>query len=102
KWAVGDCPPPVVYDPPKDGQLVARYESGVELIFREKGWIPLGSCPVRFEGETGFVEAGDSGKLVLSSPELLAGREVAEIGGYPAAFPVRDLLDCGETPSNPQ
>ena len=74
QWAVGDCPPPVDYDPPKDGQLVARYETGVELIFREKGWIPLGSCPVRFEGETGWVEAGDSGKLVLSSPELLAGR----------------------------
>ena len=36
-----------------------------ELIFREKDWIPLGSCPVRFEGETGWVEAGDSGKLVL-------------------------------------
>ena len=35
------------------------------LIFRETGWIPLGSCPVRFEGETGWVEAGDSGKLVL-------------------------------------
>ena len=74
QWAVGDCPPPVEYNPPKDGQLVARYDNGVELIFREKGWIPLGSCPVRFEGETGWVEAGDSGKFVLSSPELLAGR----------------------------
>jgi predicted dehydrogenase len=102
QWAVGDCPPPVVYDPPKDGQLVARYESGVELIFREKGWIPLGSCPVRFEGETGWVEAGDSGKLVLSSPALLAGREVAEIGGYPATFHVRDFLDCVKTRSQPK
>jgi predicted dehydrogenase len=102
QWAVGDCPPPVVYDPPKDGQLVARYENGTELIFREKGWIPLGSCPVRFEGETGWVEAGDSGKLVLSSPALLAGREVAEIGGYPATFHVRDFLDCVKTRSQPK
>lgn len=94
QWAVDDCPPPVEYDAPKDGQLVARYASGVELVFRETGWIPLGSCPVRFEGETGWVEAGDSGKIVLSSPELLAGREVAEIGGYPATFHVRDFLDC--------
>ncbi|WP_182865158.1 Gfo/Idh/MocA family protein [Rhodopirellula sp. JC639] len=94
QWAVGDCPPPVQYDPPKDGELVARYENGTELIFREKGWIPLGSCPVRFEGESGWVEAGDSGKMVLSSPELLAGRDVAEIGGYPATFHVRDFLDC--------
>src|SRR6185503_10187566 len=62
QWAVGDCLPPVEYNAPKDGQLVARYENGVELIFREKDWIPLGSCPVRFEGETGWVETGDSGK----------------------------------------
>jgi predicted dehydrogenase len=102
QWAVGDCPPPVEYDPPKDGELKARYENGVELIFREKNWIPLGSCPVRFEGETGWVEAGDSGKLVLSSPALLAGREVVEIGGYPATFHVRDFLDCVKTRSQPK
>ena len=74
----------------------------MELIFREKDWIPLGSCPVRFEGETGWVEAGDSGKLVLSSPELLAGRTVAEIDGYPATFHVRDFLDCVKTRSQPK
>jgi len=102
QWAVGDCPPPVEYNAPKDGQLVARYESGVELIFRETGWIPLGSCPVRFEGETGWVEAGDSGKLVLSSPALLAGRQVAEIGGYPATYHVRDFLDCVKSRSQPK
>ncbi len=97
QWAVGDCPPPVEYNPPKDGQIVTRYDNGVELIFRENDWIPLGSCPVRFEGETGWVEAGDSGKMVLSSPELLAGRTVEEIGGYPATFHVRDFLDCVKT-----
>jgi predicted dehydrogenase len=102
QWAVGDCPPPVEYNAPKDGELVARYENGVELIFREKGWIPLGSCPVRFEGETGWVEAGDSGKMVLSSPELLAGRSVAEIGEYPASFHIRDFLDCVKSRSLPK
>ena len=102
QWAVGDCPPPVEYNAPKDGELMARYENGVQLIFREKGWIPLGSCPVRFEGETGWVEAGDSGKLVLSSPELLAGRTVAEIDGYPATYHVRDFLDCVKTRGQPK
>ena len=72
------------------------------MVLREKDWIGLGSCPVRFEGETGWVEAGDSGKLVLSSPELLAGRKVAEIGGYPATFHVRDFLDCVKTRSQPK
>jgi len=102
QWAVDDCLPPVQYNAPKGGQLIAKYENGTELIFREKGWIPLGSCPVRFEGETGWVEAGDSGKMVLSSPELLAGRNVAEIGGYPATFHVRDFLDCVKTRSQPK
>ena len=102
QWAVDDCAPPVEYDPPKDGHLVARYDNGVELVFRETGWIPLGSCPVRFEGEAGWVEAGDSGKLVLSSPELLAGRTVAEIGGYPATFHVRDFLDCVKSRAQPK
>lgn len=102
QWAVNDRPPPVLYNPPKDGELVTRYDDGTELIFREKGWIPLGSCPVRFEGETGWVEAGDSGKLVLSSPELLAGRTVQEIGGYPATFHVRDFLDCVKTRGKPK
>jgi len=103
QWAVGaDHWAPVEYNPPKDGQIVARYENGVELIFRETGWLPLGSCPVRFEGETGWVEAGDSGKLVLSSPTLLAGRAVAEIDGYPATFHVRDFLDCVKTRSLPK
>ena len=103
QWAVGaDGTAPVEYNPPKDGLLRARYANGVELIFRETGWIPLGSCPVRFEGETGWVEAGDSGKMVLSSPELLAGRKVAEIDGYPATFHVRDFLDCVKTRSQPK
>ncbi|HEX4072841.1 MAG TPA: Gfo/Idh/MocA family oxidoreductase [Planctomycetaceae bacterium] len=95
QWAVGnDRWAPVEYNPPKNGEIVARYPNGVELIFREKGWIPLGSCPVRFEGETGWVETGDSGKMVLSSPELLAGRTIPVVEGYPATFHVRDFLDC--------
>lgn len=102
QWAVDDCLPPVEYNPPVDGEIVAKYESGVELIFREKNWIPLGSCPVRFEGETGWVEAGDSGKMVLSSPALLAGRKVEEIGDYPATFHVRDFLDCVKTRGKPK
>ena len=103
QWAVGaDGTAPVEYNPPKDGRLVARYANGVELVIRETGWLPLGSCPVRFEGETGWVETGDSGKFVLSSPELLAGRKVAEIGGYPATFHVRDFLDCVKSRSQPK
>ena len=94
QWANNaDHTAPVEYEP-GPGQALARYANGVELVMRHDGWLPLGSCPVRFEGDSGWVEAGDSGKLALSSPELLAGRKVAEIGGYPANFHIREFLDC--------
>jgi predicted dehydrogenase len=103
QWAGGfDGTAPVEYNPPENGEMVTRYANGVELVLRENNWIPLGSCPVRFEGETGWVETADSGKFVLSSPELQAGRKVAEIDGYPATFHVRDFLDCVKTRSQPK
>ncbi len=102
QWAAGaDDTAPVEYNPPENGQVVARYANGVKLVIRNDGWLPLGSCPVRFEGDTGWVEAGDSGKMVLSSPALLAGRKVAEIGGYPATYHIRDFLNCVKTRAKP-
>jgi predicted dehydrogenase len=95
QWAAdADNTAPVEYNPIEQGQAIAHYANGVKLVIREGGWLPLGSCPVRFEGDTGWVEAGDSGKLVLSSPGLLAARKVAEIGGAPATFHIRNFLDC--------
>ncbi len=102
QWAIGDKAVPVIYNAPKDNRLTAQYADGVELVIRDDGWLPLGSCPVRFEGQDGWVEAGDSGKLALSSPALLAGRKVAEIGGYPATFHVRNFLDCVKNRSQPR
>jgi predicted dehydrogenase len=102
QWAANaDRTAPVEYSPPSNGEMVARYANGVKLVVREKGWIPLGSCPVRFEGDAGWVETADSGKLALSSPVLLAGRKVPEIDGYPATFHVRDFLDCVKTRGKP-
>ena len=103
QWAAGaDDTVPVEYNPPENGRVIARYANKVELVVRETGWLPLGSCPVRFEGEAGWVETGDSGKLALSSPALLAGRKVAEIGDYPATFHVRNFLDCVKSRGTPR
>ena len=102
QWANNaDGTAPVEYLPPENGQLTATYANGVKLVIREQGWLPLGSCPVRFEGDEGWIETGDSGKFVLSSPTLLAGRKVAEIGGYPATFHVRDFLNCVKSRGKP-
>ena len=40
--------------------------------------------------------------MVLSSPALLAGRSVEEIGGYPATFHVRDFLACVKPRRHPK
>jgi len=103
QWAAdADSTAPVEYEPEIDGVQIARYASGVELVVRKEGWLGLGSCPVRFEGTTGWVEAGDSGKLALSSPALTAGRKVAEIGGYPPSYHIRNFLDCVKTREQPR
>lgn len=96
QWANdADDTAPVEYEP-RDGKLFAKYPNGVNLILRNDGWLPLGSCPVRFEGDKGWVETADNGDLVASSDDLLVGRG-AKIGGYPADFHVRDFLDNVKT-----
>ena len=45
--------------------------------FRGEGdWHGLGTCPVFYEGDEGWVEAGDSGKIVVSNPKLLEGKDL--------------------------
>jgi hypothetical protein len=93
QWANdADKTAPVEYEP-KGNELHARYANGVRLVMRNDGWLPLGSCPVRFEGDTGWVETADDGEVVASAPALLAGKG-AKVSGYPANFHVRDFLDC--------
>jgi predicted dehydrogenase len=88
---------PITYEP-AENRVTCKYANGVTLIldflktpFAERpGWVQsLGTCPVRFEGEEGSVEVGDSGGIVVK-PEALA-REVA---GETSA-PVADGLDVG-------
>lgn len=96
QWANdADATAPVEYEPQGD-QLHARYANGVKLVLRNDGWLPLGSCPVRFEGETGWVETGDDAEIMASSPALLVGKG-KKIPGYPADFHIRDFLDCVKT-----
>ncbi len=96
QWANNaDDTAPVEYEP-VGNRLHARYANGVKLILRNDEWLPLGSCPVRFEGETGWVETGDDAEIMASSPALLA-RRGAKIPGYPADFHIRNFLDCVRT-----
>ncbi len=88
---------PIEYFKPERDELHAMYANGCKLVVRNGGWLGLGSCPVRFEGEAGWVEVGDSGKIALSSPTLSAGRNLPNTQGYPATYHVRNFLDCVKT-----
>jgi hypothetical protein len=102
QWANdADHTVPVEYNPPADGKVIARYANGLKLVIRNDGWLNLGSCPVRFEGETGWVETGDSGDLVASPPSLLAGRG-AKVEGYPANSHIREFFNCVKTRGQPR
>lgn len=93
QWANdADSTAPVEYWP-EGNQLHARYANGVKLVMRNDGWLPLGSCPVRFEGDTGWVETADNGELAASSTALVAGPR-PHIAGYPANFHIRNFLGC--------
>jgi predicted dehydrogenase len=102
QWANdADLTQPVTYEPPVDNQATAVYPNGVKLVLRGDGWLNVGSCPVRFEGDTGWVETGDSGDIYTSSPALMVGRG-AKIPGYPANNHIRDFLNCVKTRGLPR
>ncbi len=94
----------------EDDQLCARYANGVKLVmrlagFRDEGdWLGLGTCPVRFEGENGWVEAGDRGRLALSESSLLPGDMPPVMSGTDASRHIREFLDAvksrGDTACN--
>ena len=73
---------PIEYVPHED-KIVCKYENGVKLIIdflkdpfkdRSPHYITrLGTCPVRFVGEKGWVETGDSGEIVAEPTSLLDG-----------------------------
>ncbi len=102
QWAAGADNTACIEYEQRGNRMYAKYANGVDLVMRDDGWIPgLGSCPVRFEGETGWVETADNGDLKASSDDLLVGKG-AKIGGYPADFHVRNFLDCVKTRALPR
>ena len=103
QWANNaDDTVPIEYYPIVDGQAGGLYANGVKLVLRNDGWLPLGSCPVRFEGDAGWVETGDSGKFGVSSQALLASGLSGELPGQPHVSHVRDFLNCVKSRGKPR
>jgi hypothetical protein len=106
QWAGGmDGTAPVEYE--ADGETIhAKYANGLKLVLRRAGfsnegdWSGLGTCPVRYDGDSGWVETADSGRLVASDPKLLAGSP-EPMAGVDATHHVRDFLDCVKSRAKP-
>lgn len=77
------------------GSVHAVYANGVKLVLRPGGWMGLGTCPVRFEGEEGWIETGDSGAIEVFPKSLQSElAEVRRIAGTNPGNHGRNFLDC--------
>ena len=72
----------------------AIYANGVKLVMRWTGWLGLGTCSVRFEGDEGWVETGDSGHLRVSPDSLRGQKTILPMRGTDPRTHIRNFLDC--------
>ena len=119
QWAnEADDTMPVEYEP-SPTNITARYANGVKLVldflktpFGDRpGWVNhLGTCPVRFVGDEGWVETGDSGGIEVHPASLES--ELKQLAAKPprsgldVSAHARNFFDCiksrGQTAANPQ
>lgn len=103
-----DATAPVEYEPSGMGgitpyQVAARYANGVKLVLRDKGFLGLGSCHCRYEGDQGWVETADGGKIAVSDN---LKSEISDVPAKEAAEAttnhVKDFVECVKTRKPPQ
>jgi len=82
---------------PNERGVVCTYANGVKLIMRDQGWLGLGTCSVRFVGDQGWVETGDSGAMKIEPESLLSEKKVFTRVGTSAYTHVANFLDCVKT-----
>jgi len=113
QWAnQADNTVPVEYEP-AENKITARYANGVQLVLdflknpfgQRTGWLQtLGTCSVRFVGEEGWVEAGDSGRIEVHPASLRS--ELRGLGDRPASGldvrgHARNFFDCVKSRGRP-
>jgi hypothetical protein len=106
QWAnQADDTMPIEYEPTSEN-IVCTYANGVKLIIdflpepfgnRDPHYITrLGTCPVRFVGDEGWVETGDEGEIVVSSEKLKKelGENYKRVRGLDVSEHSRNFFDC--------
>jgi len=102
QWASNsDNTAPVEYVPEGTG-VNCRYANGVKLVMRDKGWLGLGTCSARYEGDEGWIETGDSGKYELQPESLRVKGKVFTEPGTSPTYHIRDFLRCVRTRATPK
>jgi len=109
QWVAGlDGTAPVEYDPKGMGSdtpytVECRYANGLRLVMRDKGFMGLGSCAFRVEGDAGWVETADSG-TIETAEKLWAEVESVprEVAAEATTRHVRDFLDCVKSRKAPR
>jgi predicted dehydrogenase len=106
QWAnKADDTMPIEYEP-HDKNIICHYANGVKLVIdflpdpfgnRDPHYITrLGTCPVRFIGEEGWVETGDEGEIVVHPDSLQ--KEISDGGkrvrGLDVSAHARNFFDC--------
>jgi predicted dehydrogenase len=113
QWANrADDTMPVEYEP-SENKITARYANGVQLVIdflstpfgQRPGWVQeLGTCPVRFVGDEGSVEVGDSGGIEVHPASLrseLAGLGDRPSNGLDVGSHARNFFDCIKSRGRP-
>lgn len=109
-WAAQtDDTQPVEFVPegPGDGGIYAvhcRFANGIRLEMVDEGWdgrLGLGSCTVRFEGDNGWVETGDSGRIEVSENLRSELRPTTE-ARLALAYHTQDWLNCIKSRKQPK
>ena len=106
QWAnQADRTVPIEFEPidvPGDNVIIGRYANGVKLVLRRTGWLGLGTCPVRFEGDEGWVETGDSGRMAVSHDSLRSELPPPVDAGTAPRQHVRDFFNCVKSRGMPR
>ena len=87
-----------------DKEIIGKYANGVKLVcdflptpFRDRSpqyRNSTGTLPVRFEGDNGWVETGDSSEIVLSDNLKKDRKKIFKKVGTNAASHGRNFFDC--------
>jgi predicted dehydrogenase len=104
QWAAKmDHTTPAEYEAGKNS-ITARYSNGLKIVcdflptpFGDRSpqyRTSTGTCPVRFEGDEGWVETGDSGEIVLSPNLAKTLRKVVSGVGTSPLTHARNFFAC--------